>query len=46
MVKVSELLEMPKQIRRNPSKISLNYNSQNRKIERLDLIEKKSENEV
>jgi len=46
MVKVSALLEMPKQLRKNPSKISLNYNSQNRQIERLELVEKKSENIV
>jgi len=46
MVKVSELLEMPKQLRKNPSKISLNYNSQNRQVERLGLVEKKSEDVV
>jgi hypothetical protein len=33
MVKVSELLEMPRQLRKIPSKINLNYNSQNRKID-------------
>jgi hypothetical protein len=40
MVKVSELLDQPKKLRKIPSKIHLNYNSENRK---LDLDDEKSD---
>lgn len=44
MVKVSELLEMPNQLRKVPSKINLvGYNSENRQI---DTQKKKSENNI
>lgn len=40
MVKVSELLDMPKGLRKNPSRMNLNYNSEKRN---LDIERKKSE---